>query len=54
MDGIKISVEKFGTLIQQTEDEVWYGILKREFKNKKNTFSEWKALIETLKARPAK
>ena len=54
MDGIKISVTKFEDMVRHTSEHVWCGILKREFKTKKNTLSEWRALIEQIKARPAK
>ena len=54
MDGIKISAAKFETMVMNTVDHVWCGILKRRFKLKKNTYSEWKAIIESLKNEPAK
>lgn len=55
MDGIKLSVTKFEEMmVKGTPDHTFCGILKREFKHKKLTLSEWRALIEEIKARPAK
>jgi hypothetical protein len=54
MDGIIISITAFEKYIINTSDHVWYGILRREFKNKKYTLSGWKEVLNELKARPAK
>lgn len=54
MDGIKLSITKFEQMVKHTTDHIWCGILKREYGNKKNTYSEWMAVIEEIKARPAK
>ena len=53
-DTIKISVTKFEDQISHTDNHIWFGILKREFWNKKHTIKEWFDVIESLKARPAK
>jgi hypothetical protein len=52
MDGIVISVTAFEKYIVNTRDHIWYGILRREFKNKKNTVLGWKQVLESLKSRP--
>lgn len=49
MDGIKIPVTKFEQYIRKTDDWVWYGVLKRDYKTQKHTLSEWRAIINTLK-----
>lgn len=54
MDGIKIPVTKFEQYIINTHDHVWYGILKRSYKDKKYTLSEWREVINTLKSTPAR
>lgn len=54
MDGVVISVSAFEKHLANTKDHVYFGILKREFKNKKNTVSGWKEVINSLKSRPAK
>lgn len=53
MDGIKIAVSKFEQYIKHTENDIWFGILKREYATKKYTVSEWHQIIESLKNRPA-
>jgi len=53
-DTIQISITKFETHINHTPNHVWYGILKREFWNKKYTLKGWFDVIETIKSRPAK
>lgn len=49
LDGIKIPVTKFEHYIFKTDDWIWYGILKRDYKNKKHTLSEWRAIVNSLK-----
>ena len=52
MNDIVISVTAFEKYIANTKDHVWYGILCREFKNKKHTVSGWKQVLSDLKSRP--
>lgn len=53
MDGIKLAVTKIEKFLANTDDHVWYGILKRRFRTTKATLSEWKAIIEDLKKEKA-
>ena len=53
-DTIKISASKFEGHINHTDNHIWFGIIKREFWNKKFTLKEWYDVIESIKSRPAK
>jgi hypothetical protein len=50
-DANKIAVTSFEPWIANTFDHVWYGVLKREYWDKKHTVKGWFSVLADLKKR---
>jgi hypothetical protein len=53
MSEIKIAVSALDKILKDSNEHIWYGILKRERWDQKHTLEEWKEIINQLKSRPA-
>lgn len=54
MDTVKVPLSRFAESIKGTHDEVFVGVLRVFHKREKHTPSEWRALIDSHRARPVK